>query len=145
MALGLAAVQQSWTMDRLEAQGADPWSAPGLVPGILGAVLVLLGAALLVRSLRAAPVAAEPATDEGAGRRRLGIALALCLLFVFGLLGHGLPFWLAAALFVAAFVAIFTWRERGPVRSVLTGAAYGLAAGATIHLLFQEVFLVRLP
>jgi protein-S-isoprenylcysteine O-methyltransferase Ste14 len=144
MGLGLVVVQQSWTMDRLEAQGADPWSVPGLVPGILGAVLVLLGLALLLRSLRTAPASgAEPREREG--RHRLAVTLLLCLVFVFGLLGQGLPFWLAAALFVGVFVAIFIWRERGPARSLLTAAVYGLAAGAAIHLLFQEVFLVRLP
>jgi Tripartite tricarboxylate transporter TctB family len=102
LALGIVAVHQSWTMDRLEAQGADPWSAPGLVPGLVGTILILLGAALLLRSLRPAGVrtAAEPAGGEaeedpaeaGEGRRRLGIALLLCLLLVFGLIGRGLPF-----------------------------------------------------
>ena len=41
-------------MDRLESQGADPWSVPGLVPGIIGVVITLLGLALLLRSLRSA-------------------------------------------------------------------------------------------
>jgi hypothetical protein len=94
LALGLLTLQQSWTMDRLEAQGADPWSAPGVVPGIIGAVITLLGLLLLVRSLRQ-PRPVVGASDERAevasGRRRLLTALGLCLLFVFGLLGRGLP------------------------------------------------------
>jgi hypothetical protein len=154
MALGLVVIHQSWTMDRLEAQGADPWSAPGLVPGILGGVLTLLGLALLVRSLRSvsqpSPMpSAEENEEERAGRRRLAVTLLLCLLLVFGLIGHGLPFWLGAGLFVAAFVIVFNWRERkakGQLgRGVVTAAAYGLVMGVTIHLLFQELFLVRLP
>jgi hypothetical protein len=157
LALGAAALQQSWTMDRLEAQGTDPWSVPGLVPGLIGGILILLGAAMLLRSLKGRTTAdaepeegeAEDAADAGAGRKRLGITLLLCLLLVFGLIGRGLPFWLAAAVFVAAFVLLFTWRERQRegrlARGAVTAAAYGLAVGAAIHLLFQEVFLVRLP
>lgn len=156
LALGLLALQQSWTMDRLEAQGADPWSAPGLVPGVLGAVIALLGLLLLVRSLRRlrSPVGvadedAEDRKEAASGRRRLLVTLALCLLFVFGLLGHGLPFWLAAALFVAAFVLVFTWRERRAAGQLARGAAmaaaYGLVMGVAVHFLFQELFLVRLP
>lgn len=159
LALGAVAVHQSWTMDRLEAQGADPWSVPGLVPGLIGGILILLGAALLFRSLRGPARAgdaetteadaAADAADAGDGRRRLGVTLLLCLLLVFGLIGRGLPFWLAAALFVGAFVLLFTWRERRRegrlARGAVTAAAYGLVVGAAIHLLFQEVFLVRLP
>jgi hypothetical protein len=152
LALGLLTLHQSWTMDRLEAQGADPWSAPGVVPGIIGAVITLLGLLLLVRSLRQ-PRPVVGASDERAevasGRRRLLTALGLCLLFVFGLLGRRLPFWLAAALFIAAFVLVFTWRERQAAgqraRGAAVAAAYGLVMGAAIHLLFQELFLVRLP
>jgi hypothetical protein len=75
--------------------------------------------------------------------------LALCLVFIFGLLGHGLPFWLAAAVFISAFIVIFTWRERqaagGLTRGAAFAVAYGLAMGVAIQLLFQDVFLVRLP
>ena len=157
LALGVFTVQQSWTMDRLEAQGADPWSVPGLVPGLIGGILNLLGAALLLRSLKGSTaVVAEPDVDAAAdeadaadGRQRLGITLLLCLLLVFGLIGQGLPFWLGAALFVAAFVLLFTWRERRRegrlARGAVTATVYGLVVGAAIHLLFQEVFLVRLP
>ena len=69
----------------------------------------------------------------------------LCL----GLVGRGLPFWLAAALFVAVFVFIFQFEERRQAGTILRGAAfaavYGLIVGLAIHYLFQDVFLVRLP
>jgi uncharacterized membrane protein len=153
LVLGLLTLQQSWAMDRLEGQGADPWSVPGLVPGIIGVVLTILGLALLVRSLRTTRLAAGSQAEEDMevrqARHRLLITLALCLLFAFGLLGHGLPFWLAAALFISAFIVLFTWRERRAAgllaRGVAVAVAYGLVAGVAIHLLFQDVFLVRLP
>jgi hypothetical protein len=154
LALGLLTIQQSWVMDRLESQGADPWSAPGLVPGLIGAVLTLLGALLMLRALRhpAAPQeeAEEPEETEAEareGRWRLLAVLALCLVFTVGLLGHGLPFWLASAVFIAAFIVLLSWRARqaGLVRVVGFACAYGLVMGAAIHFLFERLFLVRLP
>ena len=53
MAFGLAVVIASWRMDRLESQGATLYTAPGLVPGVLGAVLLLFGVLLAVRAARA--------------------------------------------------------------------------------------------
>jgi hypothetical protein len=65
------------------------------------------------------------------------------------LVGHGLPFWLAAAIFVTLFVLIFQFEERRRAGTLLRGTAfavaYGLISGLAIHHLFQDVFLVRLP
>lgn len=151
LALGLLTVQQSWTMDRLESQGVDAWSVPGLVPGLIGAVLTILGALLMLRSLRR-QAAAEADADETAeeareGRWRLLVVLALCLVFTLGLLGHGLPFWLAAAVFITAFVTILSWRQGvdSLPRRIGFACAYGLIMGAAIHFLFEKLFLVRLP
>jgi xanthine/uracil permease len=149
LALGLLTVQQSWVMDRLEHQGADPWSVPGLVPGILGVVMTVLGLALMYRSLRGGPAAdagddpEETAAEARAGRFRLLSALVLCLVFTLALLGNGLPFWIAAAAFIAAFILSLD-RERGP-RRIAFALGYGVVVGVTIHLLFEKLFLVRLP
>ena len=151
-ALGLAVLVGSWTMDRLENQDVPPFAAPGLLPGLLGIVLVLMGSLLMVRSvqrsrLRAGPVATEGLLGPAPGRA-LGV-IGLCVLFGGGLVGHGLPFWLAAALFVT--VAILFLR-RGPggekrlgLRAVGFAAVVGLGSGVAITLLFQQLFLVRLP
>ena len=77
------------------------------------------------------------------------MSLVLCLGFAIGLVGHGLPFWLGAAIFVALFVLIFQFEDRRRdgtlARGVMFAVAYGLIAGLVIHHLFQDVFLVRLP
>ena len=39
-------------MDRLEQQHINPYTAPGLVPAALGIGIFVLGAILLVRSVR---------------------------------------------------------------------------------------------
>jgi putative tricarboxylic transport membrane protein len=148
MVLGAAIAVASWRMDRLAAQNINPWSAPGLVPGLLGALMLLFGAALCLRGAAAAsasdPAAASPSL-------RAWLALVLCIGFAAGLLGHGLPFWLTAAGFM--FVAIFAFRwldgdaalRRRLGYLAISSAAIAAAASVSISLLFQELFLIRLP
>lgn len=128
-------------MDRLESLNINPWSAPGLMPGVLGALMVLFGLALAVRPRSAA----QP---EAAGSwRRTALALVLCFAFAAGLLGRGLPFWLTSAAFM--FAAIFAFRvmdgEPSRGRLAASSAAIAIVAALVISYVFQDLFLVRLP
>jgi hypothetical protein len=40
---GLAIIAASWRMDRFESMGAQLYTMPGFVPGMLGGALLLLG------------------------------------------------------------------------------------------------------
>ena len=147
VAFGAAVLAASWRMDRLGSLGINPWSAPGVVPGLLGALMIVFGAALGLRALAQRAAGEAPAV----GGKRIALALALCFGFAAGLLGKGLPFWLASSAFL--FVAILAFRildrdaENDPPlgRMALGTLVIALAASAVIALLFQEVFLVRLP
>lgn len=146
-ALGVAVLVGSWTMDRLEDQDVPPFAAPGLLPGLLGIVLVVMGGLLTVRSLRRrgdAPIASAGLLGPAPGRA-LGV-IGLCVAFGGGLVGHGLPFWVAAALFVTAAI-LFLRRgpERWAARNLAFAASVGLGAGLGVTVLFQQLFLVRLP
>ena len=152
--LGLAIAIASWRMDRLEGQGIEPYSAPGLVPGVLGGILAAFG---LVLTLRRCPVPGpgDAPPDEGAGEAgtaepwRVGLALLLCLGFGIGLLGHGPPFWLAAFLFVFLAILLFEAPERWRAGTLGRGALAALliagGASAAVTGVFQTLFLVRLP
>jgi hypothetical protein len=150
---GGAIVVASWRMDRLEHLGATLYTAPGLVPGILGTIILLLGALLGARAVRGrdAPVAA-PADDAGdagdSGRGRVAIVLLLCVGYAVGLIGHA-PFWLGTFLFVFLFVLIFEYPQRKArgevVRGVAMALVYGAATSAVVSTVFAKVFLVRLP
>ncbi len=48
---GAVVIFESWRMPRFESIGGTIYSAPGLVPGILGAVIALLGGVMLMRYL----------------------------------------------------------------------------------------------
>jgi Tripartite tricarboxylate transporter TctB family len=150
--LGSAIVVGSWNMDRLERQGVSFYTAPGLVPGILGLLMILCGAVLAVRALREGALGRSqrpPLLLEAATLRRAAVTLLLTLGFALALVGHGLPFPLAAAIFLFFQIAILQYPERKAKNEVGRGlvAAALVAAGAAIVIsaLFQEIFLVRLP
>jgi hypothetical protein len=149
LAVSIGIVVGAWQMDRLERLQATIYTAPGLVPGILGIALALMSLLLIGRALRAGVGAGPRQRFSLRAHWRLAVALVLCLVFAVGLVGSGLPFWLAAALFVAVFVFVFQLEERREAGTLLRGAAfaaaYGLIAGLVVHHLFQDVFLVRLP
>ena len=74
---GAAVAIGAWNMDRLEHRHINPYEIPGLVPGVLGAVIVLLGVVLALRSLRRG--ALGPAfTRSGHPRQRNAIASCQC-------------------------------------------------------------------
>jgi putative tricarboxylic transport membrane protein len=137
-------VVESWRMPRLENLGVHPMSAPGLTPGVLGLVLFVLSLALLVRSVRRQPAPDEAsAAEPGAGGRTL-LTLGLALAYAVGLVGR-VPFWLATGLFVFAFVAVFGWQQQRPLRGLAVAVAMAVVTAAAVTLLFERVFLVRLP
>jgi hypothetical protein len=154
MGLGIAILVGSVMMDRLEKQDINPYTIPGLLPGLLGIAMTILGALLAARSWRPRLLAASVASDASAHRaerKRLVLVLGLCLTFGVVLVGHGLPFWLAAAIFVTVAILSLQYQQRQStgqrlsLRMIVTAAAIGLGAGIAITIMFQELFLVRLP
>jgi hypothetical protein len=150
LALAIGIMIVSWKMDRLTHLQATIHTAPGLVPGLLGFSIAIMGVILILRAIRGGALAQARVPDFSVRDHwRIFTALALCLSFALGLLGSGLPFWLAAAMFIALFVFVFQFEERKAAGTLLRGAAlavaFGLICGGAIHYVFQELFLVRLP
>lgn len=147
IAFGTAVVYGSWTMDRLEKMNINPYTVPGLVPGLLGGGIVLMGALLLFRSIGEFKNSSKNKSSPNTGR--LALATALCLAYGAGLVGHGVPFWAATFLFVFVSIALFQSSERrarGETgRGLAVAAACALVTAAGVTLVFQELFLVRLP
>jgi predicted cobalt transporter CbtA len=151
---GLAVLVGSITMDRLENQHINPVTVPGLLPGLLGIAMILLGAVLGLRSWRRGAFAQPlpPATaDQREERRRVWIAIALCAGYGIVLVGHGIPFWLASTIYITASILVFQRLSRDPVERRLGARAWGKAlligacASVVTWLVFEKVFLVRLP
>jgi putative tricarboxylic transport membrane protein len=72
------------------------------------------------------------------------LAAALCCAYALVLVGR-LPFFIATALFVAAFVAAFRPSGRPWLRHGVMAAGFGIATAVTVSALFRYGFLVRLP
>jgi uncharacterized membrane protein YjfL (UPF0719 family) len=151
--LGMVILVASWRMDRLATMNIDPWSVPGLTPGVVGALMIVLALALALQARRAGD---DPGLEEvgpadpadGGTLRTLG-AMVLCVLFAGITLGHGLPFAVEGAIFIFAFTAVFSWRtwrdENRIARGLAQTVAVAVIAAALISWLFESVFLVRLP
>ncbi len=154
LAFAITIIVLTFRMPTFVDTGGRPYTAPGVVPGFHAVIIAGLSIALAVRSvLRGAfkPGGGKPQGFEGLpgiSLKRLFIAAGLCIAFAAGLVGL-LPFWLAAAVFIATFTGVFEWDTTAPralrVRRLVTGAIQGLVVGLVIHLVFQEIFLVRLP
>ncbi len=148
-ALGAVIGVASWRMDRLADRGIDAWSAPGLTPGVVGALMIVLSVALAWRARRQPDTSADEAPFAPGSARRTLAAIVLCVLFAGVTLGHGLPFAVEGAVFIFVFTTLFSWREwriEGRVgRGLMQTLAVAVLASAFIAWLFESVFLVRLP
>ncbi|HEV2603683.1 MAG TPA: tripartite tricarboxylate transporter TctB family protein [Microvirga sp.] len=151
LAFSLTIVALALRMPRFAEQGGEIYTAPGLVPAFYGVILAALSLWLGYRSLQRGAlkgVQARAAADPGNSTTRLAIAAALGVLFVVGLVGK-MPFWLAVTVFVTLFIVIFEWEPGLPtglrVRRIATAVIQALITGLLVTLVFQKIFLVRLP
>jgi hypothetical protein len=153
MAFGGAVAIGAWRMDRLTHLHINKYEIPGLVPGLLGAAIVLLGLMLALRAVRAGALHRSAAAAAGAGpegRSRMALVFGAMLLYALVLVGRGLPFWLSTAAFVTAFIFFFdrgrqTALGRSSARQLMLAATCGVVTSAVVTLAFQHIFYVRLP
>jgi hypothetical protein len=152
--LGLVVVVLSLQMDRLQDRHINPLTIPGLVPGLLGAGMVIVGTILGLRSwARGALYQALPAAAEDQRQRRLRVLLAviLCCGYSVVLLGHGLPFWVASSIYVTCSILAFDRMSSDPAKrrigwpAVAKALLIGVLSSVAVWLVFERVFLVRLP
>lgn len=150
IALGIAILVISLQMDRLERFQASIYTAPGLVPGLLGIAIAFMGAILLLRAVRGGALQKRaPLRLALRDHWRLVFSLGLSLLYALVIVASALPFWLVTAVYVAIFVLVFQYAERRAnnqlPRGIVIAVVHGLLAGWLIQYVFEELFLVRLP
>jgi hypothetical protein len=151
---GIVVLVASVTMDRLEQQNINPVTVPGLLPGLLGIAMILLGGVMAVRSLRLGALAhATPPTTphHREASRRVWIAIALCCGYGVVLVGHGIPFWIASSIYVTISILVFRRLSSDPLHRRLDARAWiqalviGVLSSVVTWLVFERVFLVRMP
>ena len=150
----LVVIEESWRMPRLEQMGVRPESAPGLVPALLGIMLLILGVVLTIRSFKRGghhlgltrEVVAQTLWQPG--NLRLIGTLVLCVGYAGFMIGN-IPYWLATGIFAFLFIAIFEWRRdldrRARVRALAFAGGIAIVLAAVVTWVFANVFLVTLP
>lgn len=164
-AFGAIVVAESLRMPRFENIGGSVATAPGLVPGLLGAVLVLFGIVMAIRAVVAkgprtpprppividdedADAPTEPPEPPSAGRARLAWMLGLALFYAGFLVGR-IDFAVATFLFVFVSIVVFEWPAFRSARAAATrtaiAAVIALAVAWAVPYVFERIFLVNLP
>lgn len=131
----------------------SPYSAPGLLPTVLGIVIAGLGLIMFIRALARAKgdvgisLASFKAFLSATSTRRIIATIVICLVYVF-LLGK-VWYPLLTFLFVFGFAALFEYDRgqtfRAQIKKILLAALLALCTTAVVTVLFQYLFLVRLP
>ena len=151
VAFGTAMLWVSLEMPRFEQRNINPYSIPGIVPGILAGVNLILAAVLLIRSIGRGGYrlggGSGRAVIFGDASKRLAIAFVLAVAYAVGLVGV-VPFWLATFLFVTAFILVFEWPLVAAARRwvlIVSAPVQGALVAVFVAMVFQELFLVTLP
>jgi hypothetical protein len=149
-ALGSAILIGALAMPRFEHRSADPLTVPGITPGLLGAIILVLGLTLTVRGARRqgsdGPLSITSWSPQAVPRTLF--TLGALLIYGFALFGK-LPFVPATTAFIFAFtVGVELMREdrRSSLAKTVIGAAVlAVVASLVIWAVFSEVFLIQLP
>lgn len=160
------AAHHSYLLPRTEGLNSSPYSAAGLVPGLLSLALLTMASIMLARAVRGL-IHKQRLRQEANGKPNqqvqnsggpeclshtrsprsvrvttvIGITLLLPVLLL-----PVLPFWLACFLFISLFTLIFEWSSS---QSRLRTIAYSLiTAGVSATLMvviFERLLLMQLP
>jgi hypothetical protein len=159
---GAAVIYGSWVMDRLDSLKIPPATVPGLVPGLLGAGLLIFGLILMMRPVgtivetssfsEAAPDLTAPESDASEQEfawNRLFLSWAICMTYGSLLLGRGIHYWMLTAAFLLLHFLLLDETDRVPARPdrhrIILAALLAPVIATVVTLIFQYVFLVRLP
>ncbi len=150
---GIVVVYLSAKMPRFEEIHANPYSAPGVVPGLLGVIIGFLGLILLIRSIirkgyklglngiTVKRFFLEPMT------RRILLTIFISVAY-WALLGR-VNFSLVTALYVFIFVMIFEYEKGKSViqqrKMLFVALIMAVLTSASVTYVFQYLFLVNLP
>jgi len=144
--LGLIVFIISIRMPTFRELGANPYSAPGIVPGILGFVLLFMGGILFIRSVIRKGYRVRLSSQslklffKNNSIKRLLIALFLSVFYVI-LLGK-INYFLLTTIYIFLFVWSFELKTKKTLFFALLEA---ILIAVCISYVFRYLFLVTLP
>ena len=115
IAMGIAILVLSIQMPTMADRNQSVFSAPGVVPGFIGVMIIILSFSMFVRSLKKKALAEfrEGSIPKGSlgqeSTKRILITIALCLLYAYllGKIWFGIP----TFAFIFAFIIVFEDRK----------------------------------
>ncbi len=151
MLFSIGIIAHSLQMPRFEEVGANPFSVPGIVPGVLGTVVFFLSLAVFIRALRQKGyrlgIGREALINLGAdpSTRRMLLTTLLCVIYGLAMVGH-MNYYLATFVFVLSFLLVFQFRAASSHRRLLvTALVQAVLTAAVVGVVFRYLFLVDLP
>ncbi|MFO7782365.1 MAG: tripartite tricarboxylate transporter TctB family protein [Spirochaetia bacterium] len=154
VAFGIGVLVLALQMPRFEGQDVNPYSVPGIVPGFLGAIIAFLGGVMLIRSILKKGYRLGIDRDavtrfyRAEATKRFAMTIVICVVYALVVLGR-VPYEVATALFVFAFIAYFEYESDKPLRAQLRkiGIALLMAVlvAGIVGYVFRSLFLVNLP
>jgi len=154
LVFGIAITWNSLAMPRYEDQGGTFLDSPGIVPAMLGALIIVFATVLFLRSIvqKGYRLGINGATLAGVLRdvQTIRMIAVIALGVFYGLfLLRWIHFIAATAIFVFAFVMIFEYELKKPFaiqwKVPLFALVLAAATTAAVYFSFQYLFLVNLP
>lgn len=153
IAFGTAILVLSLGMPTMADQNQSVYSAPGIVPGFIGVMLLLLSLSMFIRSLkrkafaefREGIVPKAALSQETTRRILLTVALCLAYAFLLGKLWFPIPTFLFVLVFILLFEYDFKAALKPQIKKVLVALVIALITTVSVTLVFQKLFLVNLP
>jgi len=150
---GTAILVISLQMPTMADQNQSKFSAPGIVPGFIGVMLMLLSISMLLRSIKNKALAEiregliTKASLSQVTTQRIGLTLLLCVSYglLLGKLWFPVPTFLFIFVFIFAFEYDFKATLKPQIRKIVVAALIALITTILVTLVFQKLFLVNLP
>jgi len=143
---GLIIFIMSLKMPTFREVGADPYSAPGIVPGILGVIIACMGAILFFRSVIRKGYKIHISFQsimlflKNNSIKRFLIALFLSLFYVI-FLGK-IDYFILTGIYIFSFILAFESKSK---KNIILALLLAVAIAASISFVFRYLFLVTLP
>ena len=154
MGFGIWIVIHSFQMPRFEELGANPFSVPGIVPGILGAIIFILSLIVFIRSLtrKGYRLGLNRATlselFRNASMQRMLLTILICIVYGIVLVGR-INYYLATFVFVLTFLILFQFRPSEGFltqrKTLVLSLIQALLTAGVVGAVFRYLFLVDLP
>ena len=154
MVFGVWIVAQAVTMPRFKEFGANPFSVPGIVPGILGTIITALSLLVFIRSLRQKGYRLGVngrvviTTLQDPSFKRMLATCLICVIYGLGMVGY-INYYLATCFYMLIFLILFQldFSKAFSVqhKMIISSLSQSILVAGAVGAVFRYLFLVDLP